>query len=395
MRSVKLTNKQARQFILIKQGLIGEHKFIGENGVCDYIKQAGCIQFDPIDVCGKNAELVLQSRVEGFSKGMLYKLLYKERKLIDYFDKNLSILSIDDWKYFAPMRAFYHQYGRSLDKVNLVEKEIRSIIKERGFASSKDINFNEKVDWSWNPTTLSRAALETMYFRGELIVHHKKGTIKHYALASEHINSEILNACDPNLTQEEHRSWRILRRIGAVGMLWNKPSDALLGIDGLKAANRSNIFKKLLEANKIIEIEIENIPDTFYCLSADRHIIDTVLCNNEFTYRTEFIAALDNMLWDRKLIKKIFNFEYKWEIYTPIVKRKYSYYVLPVLSGDNFIGRIEIVNDRKLKQLIVKNLWLEDYIDDHDRFNENIYECIKRFSKFNECKSIKIECEGL
>lgn len=393
MKTVKLTNKQARQFILLKQGLMGKHKFIEENGVCDYIKQAGCIQFDPIDVCGKNAELVLQSRVEDFSKDMLDKLLYKDRKLIDYFDKNMSIFSINDWKYFSRKRAYYYQYGRSLDKVNVVSDMIKSIIKEKGFASSKDISLNEQVDWSWNPTTLSRAALETMYFRGELILHHKKGTIKHYALASEYISHEILNSSDPNLTEEEYMEWRVLRRIGAVGMLWNKPSDAWLGIDGLKAANRNNIFQKLFCEGKIIEIIIENISDTFYCLSEDRSLIDMVLSNNEFVKRTEFIGALDNMLWDRKLIKKIFNFEYKWEIYTPIAERKYGYYVLPVLSGDDFIGRIEIVSDKKLKQLIVKNFWHEDAIASPDRFNENIYECLKRFSKFNKCESIKLECK--
>ena len=96
MEPVKLTKKQAREFILLKQGLMGKYKFIQEKGVCEYIKQVGCIQFDPIDVCGKNAELVLQSRVEGFSKEMLYKLLYKDRELVDYFDKNMSIFLVDD-----------------------------------------------------------------------------------------------------------------------------------------------------------------------------------------------------------------------------------------------------------------------------------------------------------
>ena len=393
MESVNLSNKQARQFILLKQGLMGNYKFIEENGVCDYIKQVGCIQFDPIDVCGKNAELVLQSRVEGFSKDMLYKLLYIDRVLIDYLDKNMSIFSIDDWKYFSRTRASYDEYVRSIDKVNAVTEEIKSIIKEKGFASSKDINLNEKVDWAWNPTTLSRAALETMYFRGELILHHKKGTIKQYALAIQHIAHEILNASDPNLTEEEHLEWRILRRIGALGMLWNKPSDALLGIDGLKAANRKDIFQRLFQEDKIIEISIENIPDSFYCLSEDRPLIDKVLHNNDFECRTEFIAALDNMLWDRKLIKKIFDFDYKWEIYTPVAQRKYGHYVLPVLSGDRFIGRIEIVNDKKLKQLIVKNFWFEEDIESNDTYHENIYECITRFSKFNNCEDIKLECK--
>ena len=115
--------------------------------------------------------------------------------------------------------------------------------------------------------------------------------------------------------------------------------------------------------------------------------------NNEFTSRTEFIAPLDNMLWDRKLIKRVFNYDYKWEIYTPVVQRKYGHYVLPVLSGDRFIGRIELVNDKKLKQLIVKNFWFEDDIAGKDKFTDTIHDCLKRFSEFNKCESIKFECQ--
>lgn len=87
---INLTKKEARQFILLKQGLLGDYRFEGKQGVLDYVGQAGCIQFDPIDVCGKNAEIVLQSRIKKFKKSMLYELLYKDRQLIDYFDKNLA-----------------------------------------------------------------------------------------------------------------------------------------------------------------------------------------------------------------------------------------------------------------------------------------------------------------
>ena len=88
-----MTRQQARQFILSKQGLIGQYRFIGKDGAYDYVRQAGCIQFDPVDVCGKNAELTLQSRVKNFKKSMLYDLLYKDIKLVDYADKELSIWS--------------------------------------------------------------------------------------------------------------------------------------------------------------------------------------------------------------------------------------------------------------------------------------------------------------
>ena len=390
MKQVKLTNKQARQFILLKQGLMGNYKFSGEDGISDYVRQAGCIQYDPIDICGKNAELVLQSRVEGFTKDILYNLLYKERKLVDYFDKNMSIFHIDDWKYFSRTRADYEQYGRSREQVDKVTHIIKSLIKEKGYASSRDIKFDEKVDWSWNPTSLSRATLESLYFRGELIIHHKEGTIKHYALASDYISEDILNAKDPNLNFQEYLEWLVLRRIGAVGILWNKPSDAFLGT-GLKAADRNKIFKNLIEDDKVIEIEIEDISVAFYCLKGDMPILDYVMDNQTFIERVEFIAPLDNMLWDRKLIKEIFDFDYKWEIYTPIAERKYGYYVLPIVSGLNFVGRIEVVNDKKLRQLIIKNIWYEDCIARSAELISKTKACIERFAKFNNCTSVKYE----
>lgn len=99
MADIIITKKQACLFLLLKHGLIDTYKFKGKQGVLDFIKQAGCIQYDPIDVCGRSPELVLLSRVKGYQKQMLYDLLYHERKLVDYFDKNLAIFSVEDWPY--------------------------------------------------------------------------------------------------------------------------------------------------------------------------------------------------------------------------------------------------------------------------------------------------------
>ena len=71
---ITMTREQARRFILSKQGLLGKYRFAGKSGAYEYIRQAGCIQYDPVDVCGKNAELTLQSRVRGFTREMLSAL---------------------------------------------------------------------------------------------------------------------------------------------------------------------------------------------------------------------------------------------------------------------------------------------------------------------------------
>jgi uncharacterized protein YcaQ len=391
MNSIILTKKQARQFILIKQGLIGDYKFSGKEGILEFVRQAGCVQYDPIDVCGKNAELVFQARVKGFTKKSLYDLLYEDRKLIDYFDKVLSIMDVTDWPYFERIREANKQGGRGREEVNQIEEEIKAIIAEKGPVSSKDIGYHEKVDWYWSSTNLSRAALETLYFRGDLVVHHKKGTNKYYALAEDHISKELLTMQEPNPEEIDHLKWRVLRRISALGVLWNKPSDAWIGIWNLKAKERNEVFHELLKEHKILEIMVEGCKDKFYCLSEDYEIIEEVRGELKLKNRTELIAPLDCMMWDRKLIKELFDFEYKWEIYTPEEQRKYGYYVLPILQGEQFIGRCEVIADSKKKILVVKNIWFENNVKPTKKMYAELDRCYQRFMKFHELQEISYE----
>lgn len=387
MDIVRLTNKQARRLILLRQGLLGAYRFSGREGVLQFIRQAGCIQYDPIDICGKNAELTLQSRVRGFKKNMLYDLLYQKRELVDYFDKNMAIFPTADWPCFARMRRRFKERGYSQAEVEEVADEIRAAIAQKGCVSSADLHMKQQVDWSWSPTTLSRAALETLYFRGELILHHKKGTVKYYALAEDYIPGQILRAPDPNPTQGEFLKWRILRRIGAVGLLWNKPSDAWLGIGDLTAEGRNAAFAALLEEGKIMETQVEGISAPLYCLTEEFPFIEKIVAGARFKNRVELLAPLDNMLWDRRLIKALFNFDYKWEIYTPVKERKYGYYVLPLLAGDELIGRVEPVCDKKGRTLQIKNVWFEDDRK-AQKWREGFCDCIGRFAAFNGCEKV-------
>ena len=391
MKELNLTLNQAKRFILYKQGLLGEHRFSGKKGVLDFVRQAGCIQFDPIDVCGRNAELVLQSRVAGFTKQMLYELLYEDRKLLDNFDKNLAIIPVENWPNFKRDRDWHLEHERSFEEIQQACEKIKAIIKERGAVCSADLKMSEKVDWYWTTTKLSRAALEHMYFRGELAIHHKNKGIKYYDLIERCVPEKILRAPEPYPDDFDHKKWRVQERIGSLGLLWNRPSDAWLGIGDLKADIRNHIFDSLLEDGSITTVHVEGIKHTLYCLAKDVKIAkvingegDTPGTNSTTSSnpRCEFIAALDNMMWDRNLIKAIWNFDYKWEIYTPAAQRKYGYYVLPILYGENLIGRIEPVYDKKSKQLQVKNIWYEPEIKITKKIEAAVAATIKRFEQF-------------
>ena len=390
---ITLTNRQARQFMLLKQGLLDDYIFNGKQGALDYIRQAGCIQYDPIDLCGKNAEITLQARVKGFKKTMLYDLLYKDRMLFDYPDKQLSIIPIEFWPYFMRFRQAARE---SLDRHPEIMQHIQPVlshIEEHGAICSDDFKLEGNTKWwsaiNWSSGgKLSRSVLEQMYSSGDLIVHHKKSARRYYDLAERHVPADILNAVNPLPDDYEHIKWCIFRRIEAVGLIWNRASGAWLNIWGLTADIRNKIFTALLEEGQITEVTVEGLKSKLYFCTKDMPLIERVLENSKFKPRCEFIAPLDPFLWDKPLIKTLFGFEYTWEIYTPPDKRKYGVYVLPILYGDSFIGRVEPVRDRKTDTLVVKNIWYEDDVRQTKKLDALMTTRLKKFAVFNDCKYI-------
>ncbi len=355
-----ITNEEARRFILRKQGLLGEKLFSGEDGAITFVRQAGCVQYDPVDVCGRSPELSFLCRVEGFTKETYHSMLYERRALVDYIDKNLAILPAEDWKYFARHRAYHASpERRSYQATQALAPAVRAFLRENGPSFSEDLPDLGRVDWYWTATSGARAAMESMYFQGELCVHHKQGTRRCFDFAENCLPAEILSAPDPYPNDDDFRAFLLKRRIGAVGMLWNKASDAWLGVPDFKQANREKAFAALENAGEILPIKVEGITPPLCILASDEPLLrecQTAL----FTPRSELIPPLDALLWDRKLIEALFGFHYRWEIYTPKEKREFGHYVLPLLQGERFVGRLEAVRDAGESALVVRNVWREE-----------------------------------
>ena len=393
-----ITREQARQFILSKQGLLGNHRFVGKDGAYHFVCQAGCIQYDPVDVCGKNAELTLQSRVKGFTKEMLTELLYRDRLLVDYADRGGGGGGGRGVPYFSGYRERSRAMGKSFDGVAELEEKALAYIRENGPVSSDtlpvegEIFWHSSMHWSGNwhkKSPAARSVLEQMYTDGLLVIHHKKGSRKYYDLAEKHLNPEFLGSENPCSGEEELIRWRVLRRIGAVGLLWNKNSTAFLGIP-LNAEIRKKAFSDLEQNGKICSVLVDGINAPFSYRAEDDPMMQAVLDGTaDQKPRLEFIAPLDPLLWDKNMIAALWDFQYSWEIYTPAAKRKYGYYTLPVLWGDKFIGRIEAAADRKSKTLIVKNIWLEPEVHPVQKLHSAISRSVKRLAGFNGCNRIE------
>ena len=389
-----ISREQAGQFILLKQGLIGEHRFIGKDGAYRYVRQAGCIQYDPVDVCGRNAELTLQSRVKGFTRKTLDDLLYRDRLLVDYTDKVLSIWPREDLPYFAVYRERSAAQGRAFAGIPELEEQAIGYIRKNGPVSSDTlpiegtVYWHSTIHWSGNwhgESQAARSVLEQLYTDGVLLIHHKAGSRKFYDLAERYFPAELLNAPNPCPDEASWIAWRVKRRIGAVGMLWNRPSDAWLGIP-MSTAQRAAAFGKLEQDGELTAVQVDGIRFPLYLLSGDLPLLESVVSGQAgLKPRLEFIAPLDPMMWDRKLVEAVWDYRYKWEIYTPADQRKYGYYVLPVLYGDRFIGRIEPKADRKAGILTVNNVWFEPGVRVTKKISGQIGRAVQRLAKLNGC----------
>ena len=396
--AINITRDQAKRFILNRQGLLGKYRFVGKNGAYQYVRQAGCIQYDPVDVCGKNAELTLLSRVKGFTKKTLSDLLYKDRLLVDYSDKELSIWPREDWPYFAGYRERSKEHGKGFDGIPELEEQAIAYIRKHGPVSSDSlpiegtIFWHSSMHWSGNWAKESKAArsvLEQLYTDGVLLIHHKNGSRKFYDLADRYFDEALLQADHPCADDSAFIRWRIIRRIGAVGLLWNRRSDAWLGID-MTTQQREEAFAQLESEGRILSVRVEGIKVPLYMLAEDVSLMEAV-CRDEIDLNTrlEFLAPLDPMLWDRKLIEAIWDYRYSWEIYTPAQKRKYGYYVLPIVYGQNLVGRMEAVAERKTGTLEIRNIWYEPGVRETKKLAHALEAGVRRLARFNECDKLR------
>lgn len=362
----RISLNEARTFLITYQGLNDNNNNQDENLILDYFRKVGCVQYDPLNVVGRNADLVLQSRIKNYKPSMLYNLLYEKRCLIDGWDKMMAIYLQTDWPYFKRVRK---ECGKDLQNVlahrnasQALEylEQVKNIIIESGPLQSNKIDFGSNNPGSWGHRKLSSAALDYLYTIGELGICKKVKTQKVYDIIENLIPSDILNQEDPFESDEMFYEWYVKRRIGSVGMLWSRNSSAWLG-QFISISNiRNNAIKALLEKDEIKEIYVEDLKHPFYMKREDLILLNKITDTDK--NEVKFIAPLDNLLWDRAMIKSIFDFDYSWEVYVPVNKRKYGYYVLPVLYNNRFVARFEPEMYRGEKELHIKEWWWEEGI---------------------------------
>ncbi|MGM9973906.1 MAG: winged helix-turn-helix domain-containing protein [Clostridiaceae bacterium] len=365
MDIINLSKEQLRGFLVAYQGLSYPKTFNGLEGIKEFVKRVGCLQYDPLNVVGRNIDLVLQSRIEGYEPWMLEKLMYQDRELIDGWDKMMAIYSAEDWPYFKRVRdkskagiESMLEYRSSLRVTDYVD-EVRDYISQNGPCLANKINLGKAERGRWGHGRIAGAVMDYMFNIGILGIRERKNVQRVYDLIENLLPEEILKARDPFESDRDFYKWYVKRRIGSIGIYWDRSGEGWLGYFISNKQLRLEILNELCQEGELLRVQVDSIKENFYIRKEDYPLLLTTL-EKEVEKKISFLAPLDNLLWDRKLLKIIFNFKYTWEVYVPAAKRKYGYYVLPVLYGDNLVARFEPENHKGSGTLVIKNWWWEE-----------------------------------
>jgi uncharacterized protein YcaQ len=345
----------------------------GLDGVRAAFERLGSVQFDPLAVAGRNHDLVLHARVRDYDPAWTNELLYERRELFETHNKMLSLLPTVElpwyrqaWERFAVEHrdAAFTRHGEA---VAHVLDEIRA----RGPLSSLDFERRATVDWYWGPTNEIRAVLEALFEAGVISLARREGNRRYFELTERLYPADLLAHRPDEREQQRHK---LLSRYRAHGLLGEGGQAELwYGITWRSASGpnhgpRADVLAalrdELVGSGDLLPVAVEGLRRRRYALAHEIGALDsaereTAVGGPMDGAGVTFLAPLDPLAWDRALLSSLFGFDYRWEVYTPQAKRRFGYYVLPVLWGDRLVGRIEPRIDRAAGVVRILGLWWE------------------------------------
>lgn len=366
---LRLDRATARRFLVARHLLAPPRGLPADPAsVKTVVRRIGSLQFDPLDVTGRNHDLVLAARIDGYRRAWTDDLLYRERWLFEAYNKGLSLLPTEELPFYRVTWDREHESHAGTtfrEHVELVD-ELLARIRADGPLSSTDVAPRAAIDWYWRPTNQVRAVLEALAEAGVLGLTRRDGNKRVYDLAERLFPAALLAERPP--VEEQHRH-RLMSRYRAHGLLGEAGGQSEIWIGtGPTAEDRRRQRREMVADGTLVPVEVDGVRGRRLMLAADRPILESVAGATDPAAidgptGVAFLAPLDPMVWDRDLLRSLFDFDYVWEVYVPAARRRWGYYVLPILWGDRLVGRIEPRFDRKGGRLVLAGLWWQAGFD--------------------------------
>ena len=385
---VSLSPAEVRSIVLRSQGLAdNESPFgLGKPAVLKAVERLGYVQVDPINVIQRAHHHVLWSRVPDYHPDMLHELQSPDAAVFEYWNHASSYLPTRDYKFFRPLMRKYRGHLHWSDESPELRNSIRrmlSMIRQNGPLMISDVESAGSVK-GWfadTPGKIERRALHELWMRGDIMIRSRRGVQKIFDLTSR----VLPTGTDVKFpSKREAAEYHVRRTLRALGVASRRE------LHYMQDAGQADIARTALSAfvnrGEAVELRIANFPKT--PLFALREALQFNLPLNKSVVR--FLSPFDNLTIQRERLKWLFGFDYTIEIYVPANKRKYGYFVLPILWGDRMIGRMDAKANRAERQLIIQNLVFEPTFRELNVLRPAFIEALTAFTRFQQCDNWKI-----
>jgi uncharacterized protein len=361
---VEVTVEAARRFLVARHFLAPARSLAGLEGVLDVFRRLGSIQFDPVSVAGHNHDLVLHARVAGYEPTWC-DVLYERREIFEATNKALSFVPTSEFPWFR------HVMGRKgprfhnaalIDNAAVAERVLERIRAE-GPLSSADFERERgpATDWFGMPTNAVRAVLEAYTLTGVLGLARREGNRRHYDVLERLLPGDVLSQTPRLHEQLRHK---LLSRYRAHGLLGVGGPDIFGGLGTAKPdprfpgyVGRTALREELVERGDLVPVGVEGVHGKRFVLPEELPLLEAP---PEPPPSVAFLPPFDALIWDRPLLASLFGFDYVWELFLPPARRRWGWYVLPILYRDRFVGRIEPRIDRDEAHVQILDVWWED-----------------------------------
>ena len=386
---IALTLSEARRLALHASLLYGKPKIPkGKEGVRYVINHLGYTQIDTISVIERAHNHTLWTRCPDYKPAYLHQLLAEDKAIFEYWGHAMSFLPIEDYRFymhaFKRFRTPSDQWSRMrLEKTKTLLPKIMKRIKTEGALGSKDFENTtlKKASgwWDWKP---AKIALELLYWQGKLMVSSRENFHRKYDLTERVLPTTINKKVPPK--SEQVQFW-ILRALQSYGIATASEIKKHIHQVDKKAIDKT--IPKLVNKSKLVELEISGLKDSYY---ATQEYLALNYPIKKQPARLHILSPFDNFIIQRERILKLFDFDYTIECYLPKPKRKFGYFVLPILWGEELVGRLDAKAERRTRELKIHTIYLENNFKPTDAFLKAFSKKLFEFAKFNSCTSILI-----
>jgi uncharacterized protein YcaQ len=369
-----LTPTLARRLFITRQQLAGPRPSTDANGIMRVARELGCLQLDPTSAVARSHLLVLWSRLGNYDVSHLDQILWRERRLFEYWAHCASLVLTEEYPlYHARMRDYPDVHGTSvwtqrvrdwLKANDSLRRYILTRLRKEGPLLSREleaegIHPKAWVSSGWTAGRNVSRMLDFLWMQGKIMVSGRVGGQKQWDLAER-----CLPAWTPRDQLDEYEvtyraAQQSLRALGVANALHIKRHF----IRG-RYPRLNDALAQLVNEGRIVRVQIREDGEAWkgewFIHADDVPLLESLHKDWRAARRTTLLSPFDNLICDRARTEHFFNFNYRVEIYVPAPKRKYGYFAMPILHGDQLIGRIDPTMNREQGALAINAVYAED-----------------------------------